>query len=79
MEMLDLKKSVLEHVDKADERLLKLMKALAESYEEDAADSFSLSDEQYQIIEKRRESYFRGESKSLSWEEVKANARKAAL
>jgi len=40
-------------------------------------DDFSLTEEQYQIIDKRRESYLKGEGKSLSWEQVKQNALKA--
>ncbi|TLP81730.1 hypothetical protein [Maribacter sp. ACAM166] len=35
METVDLKKSVLDYIDNADERLLKLIKALVETYQED--------------------------------------------
>lgn len=38
---------------------------------------FSLTEEQYKIIDKRRENYLNGNGKSLSWEQVKQNALKA--
>ena len=53
-----------------------MIKALAESYQNDEQE-LTLSKEQYQIIDKRREAHLKGESKSLTWEEVKQNARKA--
>ncbi len=39
-------------------------------------DDFSLTEEQYKIIDKRRENYLNGEGKSLTWEQVKQNALK---
>ena len=77
MTTLDLRKSVSMYVDNADERLLKLIKALAESYQKDAQEDFVLSKEQYQEIDRRRESHQKGESKSFTWEQVKQNARNA--
>ena len=78
MTTLDLKKSVLTYIDNADERLLKLMKALAESYQKDAQEDFILSKEQYDMIDRRREAHINGESKSFTLEQVKQNARDAA-
>ncbi len=37
----------------------------------------NLTQEQYQIIDKRRESHFTNETKSYSWNQVKTNARLA--
>jgi len=34
-----------------------------------------LSEEQYQMLDKRREAHLKGESKSFTWEQVKQNAR----
>jgi len=76
MSTLNLKKSVLEYVNSADQRLLKMMKALAESYQNDV-EEITLSDEQYLMIDKRREAHLKGDSKSFTWEQVKQNARKA--
>lgn len=34
-----------------------------------------LSEEQYRMIDKRREAHLKGESKSFTWEQVKQNVR----
>ncbi len=54
-----------------DTRLLKMIKALAESYQSDDQETFTLSEEQYQIIDKRREAHLKIESQSFSCEQVK--------
>ena len=77
METSELKNSVLNHVESADEQLLKLMKALAESYENLDSSTSSLSEKHYEILDERRRSHLAGESKSLTWGEVKRNARNA--
>ena len=76
METLDLRNTVKEYVNTADTKLLKMIKALAESYQNDDEEP-SLSEEQYNTIEKRRKSHLKGESKSFTWEEAKENARNA--
>ncbi len=75
MEISELKNSVLDHIEIADERLLKLMKALAESYENNENVENTLSEKQCEMLEKRRLRHIAGESKSLSWEQVKQSAR----
>ena len=55
------------------ETVLEKVKLLLESEQDD----FSLTEEQYKVIDKRREAYLKGEGKSLTWEEVKQNALKA--
>ncbi len=77
MATIDLRNTVKEYINNADVRLLKMVKALAESYQSDEQELL-LSEEQYQIIDKRRELYLNGESKSFSWEQVKQNARNTA-
>jgi len=76
MATIDLRNTVKEYVKNADVRLLKLMKAVAESYQNDEQE-ITLTENQYQIIDKRREAHLKGESKSYSWEQVKQNARNA--
>ena len=77
MAITDLRTTVEEYVSTADKRLLKMIKALAESYQEDEQE-LSLSQEDYTRMDKRREAHQNGESESFSWEEVKVNARNAA-
>ena len=40
-------------------------------------DIFELSDEQKRILDQRRERHLNGQSKSYSWDQVKARARAA--
>ncbi|MBC8766522.1 hypothetical protein H4O18_00825 [Arenibacter sp. BSSL-BM3] len=77
MASIDLRNTVREYIDKADIRLLKMMKALAESYQNDEQE-LTLSEEQYQMMDMRKEAHLKGESKSLTWDQVKLNARNAA-
>ncbi|MBW8199453.1 addiction module protein [Flagellimonas abyssi] len=77
MATIDLRKTVKEYVDTADIRLLKMIKALAESYQKDEQE-LTLDEEQYQMMDRRREAHLKGDSKSLTWEEVKNNARNAS-
>jgi len=77
MASIDLRNTVREYIDNADIRLLKMIKALAESYQNDEQE-LTLSEEQYQMIDKRKEAHLNGESNSFSWEQVKQNARNAA-
>lgn len=76
MTTIDLRNTVKEYINAADIRLLKMIKALAESYQDDEQE-LMLSEEQYRKIDKRREAHLKGESKSFTWEQVKQNARNA--
>ena len=75
MGALELRDLISQYVSTADERLLKIVKAVMESYHED---ELTLTEEQYKILNERRERHLKGESKSFTWEEVKQNARRAA-
>ncbi len=77
MATIDLRDIVKQYVNTADVRLLKMIKALAESYQDDEQE-LTLNKEQYKLIDKRREAHLKGESKSFTWEQVKQNARNAA-
>lgn len=75
MTTIDLRNTVKDYINTADKRLLKMMIALAESYQNDE-DELILSADQYEMIDKRRDAHLKGDSKSFTWEEVKQNARK---
>tara|TARA_R100001369_G_scaffold85008_1_gene118245 strand:- start:3285 stop:3521 length:237 start_codon:yes stop_codon:yes gene_type:complete len=77
MASIDLRNTVREYIDKADIRLLKMIKALAESYQNDEQE-LTLSEEQYQMIDKRKEAHVNQESNTLTWEQVKQYARNAS-
>lgn len=75
MATMDLRNTVKEYMNTADIRLLKMVKALVESYQNDEQE-LALSEEQYRLIDKRREIHLSGRSKSFTWEQVKQNARR---
>lgn len=77
MATLDLRNTVRDYINTADIRLLKMIKALAESYQNDEQE-IALSEEQYEMIDKRREAHLKGERKSFTWEQVIQNARNAS-
>lgn len=72
----DLRNKVREYVDTADVRLLKMLEVIAETYENEVNEPI-LDEDQYQILDSRREAHLKGESKSLSWEEVKRKIKSA--
>jgi len=76
MATTDLRSTVQEYINSADARLLKMIKALVESYQKDEQE-LMLSEDQYQLIDKRRRAHLNGDSESFSWDQVKQNARKA--
>ncbi|MDO7172228.1 hypothetical protein [Mariniflexile sp. AS56] len=78
MTTLDLRKSVLKYINEADERLLKLTEALADSYQEGAQEDFILNEADYTMLDKRRELHLKVKSESYTWGQVKEQARNAA-
>ena len=78
MATIDLREAVKQYINTADIRLLKMIKALAESYQNDQQETFTLSEQAYQMLDKRRASHLNNESTSFTWEQVQQNARKAA-
>lgn len=71
---LDIRKKIHEFIDQADERILRIINAIIvtdEETEQISSDSF------YEELDKRKERYLKGESKTSTWEEVKTKARAA--
>ncbi len=58
-----------DYIDKGDEKLLKLMYAVAKEY--NSGDEFSFSDEDMAVFEERRKKRIAGESSVYSWEVAK--------
>ncbi|WP_235996502.1 hypothetical protein [Robertkochia sediminum] len=76
MATMDLRDIVIDYVNSADIRLLRMIKALAESYQTDEKD-VALGEVHYQMMDERRASHMAGESESLTWDQVRKNARNA--
>lgn len=67
MQAVDIREKLHEYVDNSDEKLLKLMLALAkEYYEEDEIDAAEIK-----LLDERRQSRLNGESTLHTWDEVK--------
>lgn len=73
---IDLKNKVLKYVNSADERLLRMMQALAESYQIEETNEQTVPDWFYEELNQDREKHLRGETESYTWEEVKTRLRK---
>ena len=71
---MNLKSSVLKHVEKADDRLLEMMLSLAENYDKESS---VLSQAAYQEMLQRREDHLNEKSESYNWEQVQKRAKKA--
>jgi len=80
MNTMELRHKLLQHINTADERLLRIVNAVFESYRESAVqeegeeiEASVLTADQKAELDIRRERHLSGESKSYSWEEVKKN------
>ena len=78
METTELKNTVVKYLENSDERLLKMIKALIESYDEEEADSSTLNEEHYREIDRSREEYLEDPEDTYTWEEVKKSIRNAS-
>jgi cob(I)alamin adenosyltransferase len=68
MSNAELKQKLKEYIETSDEKLLKLMYAVAKEYHEDDS---QLEDAEIQMLEERREEYLAGKSKGYTWQETK--------
>ena len=73
---MDLKNKVLKYIDSADDRLLRMIQAMAESYQQEEPDEPTVPEWFYEKLNQEREMHLRGETESYTWEEVKTRLRK---
>jgi len=71
MQTLDIRQKLHQYVDNGDEKLLKLMFALAKEYNEDNDVDLVFTDEDIKLFDERRERRLKGESKTFGWQEAK--------
>ena len=60
-----------QYVDKGDEKLLKLMYAIAKEYNDEDDFEYEFSDAELRDFEQRKAKRVSGESKTYSWEDAK--------
>jgi hypothetical protein len=75
MSTIEIKKSIRDYINTADEQFLKAVYALMQ-YDR-SRDLFELTPEHEKILEARRKRYKKGLGKSYSWAEVKQRAKSA--
>lgn len=68
---IELRKRVQEYINAADERLLRLMEALAISYQEDEPED-KLTDDHKKELDRRLQQYKEGKTVFHTWEEAEA-------
>jgi putative addiction module component (TIGR02574 family) len=75
MSTAELKQKLQQYIETGDEKLLKLMYAVAREYN-DEENEYEIDDVEIQMLEERWENYKSGKSKTYSWDEVKESIRK---
>lgn len=73
---IELKNKVLKYIESADDKLLRMISALAESYSEGEKTVPTVPDWFYEKLHEDREKHLRGETASYTWDEVKDRIRK---
>jgi hypothetical protein len=71
MQTTQIRQKLHQYVDNSDEKLLKLMFALAKEYNEDDDYDYEFTAEDIKELDERREKRLRGESSTYSWQEAK--------
>ena len=71
MEVTNIRKKLQQYIDKGDEKLLKLMYAVAKEYSEDDDFEYDFTEEEIKVFEERRAKRLSGESKTYSWKDAK--------
>ncbi len=67
----NIRHKLYQYVDKGDDKLLKLMYALAKEYAGEDDFEYAFSDEEIKLLEDRRVKRLSGERKTYSWQEAK--------
>ena len=71
MQTLSIRQKLHQYIDNSDEKLLKMMFALAKEYNEDDDLDFEFTAEDIRIFDDRRRKRLNGASDTFSWQETK--------
>jgi hypothetical protein len=69
MQTTSIRQKLHQYIDNSDEKLLKMMLAMAKEYNED--DDIEFTTEDIKILDERRQKRLNGESATQTWNEVK--------
>lgn len=71
MQPANIRQKLHQYVDNGDDKLLKLMYAVAKEYTGEDDFEYEFSDDEIKFLEDRRAKRLSGESKTYTWEEAK--------
>lgn len=72
MRVPNIRQKLHQYIDKGDEKLLKLMYAIAKEYNEEDDFEYEFTDEEIKLLDARRAKRLSGESKTFNWDEAKS-------
>lgn len=70
MNTIVIKEKLHNYIENCDDKVLKLMFAIAKEYSEED-DSYEFTDEEIKVFQERREARLSGASKTYSWQDAK--------
>jgi len=71
MQTTAIRQQLHKYVDSSDDKLLKLMLALAREYNDDVELEYQFTDEDIKLFDERRAKRLSGESKVYSWDDAR--------
>jgi hypothetical protein len=71
MEPVSIRQKLHQYIDKGDDKLLKLMYAVAKEYNEDDDFEYEFSEADIRQFDERRAKRLNGQSKTYSWKDAK--------
>jgi hypothetical protein len=71
MEQANMRQKLHQYIDKGDDKLLKLMYAVAREYNEDDDFEYQFTEEEIKLFEQRSAKRLSGESKTYGWKDAK--------
>jgi len=71
MQTTVIREKLHQYIDSSDEKLLKLMLALAKEYNDEDNFDYEFTSDEIKILDQRREDRLSGKSKTYTWEEAK--------
>jgi len=72
MQTIHIREKLHQYIDNSDEKLLKLMFALAKEYNDEDDLDYEFTSEDIKVFDERRKKRLNGESKTHSWVEAKS-------
>ena len=71
MESANIRQKLHQYIEKGDEKLLKLMYAVAKEYNDEDDFEYTFSEDEIKLFEQRTAKRLKGESKTYNWQEAK--------